>query len=90
MIFQVYGVEVGTKNQSKFGQQFKPKMDCLFASIFGGFVGGKLGCKIEPRAKKKSIEKRIEKVIKKKVRLGGLQGVGSTHGTRRGVDPGTP
>ena len=32
MIFQGYGVEVGSKNQSKIHQKIKPKMDCLLAS----------------------------------------------------------
>ena len=55
MIFEVWGVEGGIKNQSKNDQKFKPKMDRLLASIFGGFwwfLGGKLGGKIEPRANK--------------------------------------
>ena len=64
MIFQSYGVEVGTKNQSKINQKLKPKMDRLLASIFNGFwwvLGAKLGGKIEPRA----IKNRLKNASKK-------------------------
>ena len=36
-VFQVLGVEVGTKKQSKINQKLKLKMDRLLASIFNGF-----------------------------------------------------
>ena len=55
LIFQGYGVEVGSKSQSKIDWKIKPKMDCLLALIVGGcwwVSGGKLGWKIEPRARK--------------------------------------
>ena len=37
MIFEVSGVEVGSKNRPKIDEKLKPKMDCLLASIFGRF-----------------------------------------------------
>ena len=64
MIFQGYGVEVGSNNQSKIDCKIKPKMDCLLASIFDGFwwvLGGKLEWKIEPRAKKNQLNNASKK-----------------------------
>ena len=37
MIFEVSGVEVGSKNRPKIDEKLKPKMDCLLASILGRF-----------------------------------------------------
>ena len=63
-VFDINGVQVGSKNRSKIDQNLKSKMGCLLASIFDAFwsfFGGKLGGKIEPR----SIKNRSKKASKK-------------------------
>ena len=43
MIFEVSGVEVGSKNRSKIDAKIESKMECLLASMFDRFfvdVGG--------------------------------------------------
>ena len=54
-IFEVAGVEVGSKNRPKIDEELKPKMDCLLASISGGFwwvLGGMLAGKSSQERKK--------------------------------------
>ena len=63
-IFQVRGVQVGSKNRSKMGQKMESRWEGILASIFNGFwwtFGGKLGGKMEPRSIPRGIEKAIEK-----------------------------
>ena len=63
-IFEILGVEVGSKNRLKIDQKMKSTWEGILASIFHRFwwiLGGKLGGKIEPRSMQKGIEKTIEK-----------------------------
>ena len=63
-IFEILGVEVGSKNRLEIDQKTESKMDGILASIFLGFwsiLGGKLGWKPEPRSTQKGIEKRCKK-----------------------------
>ena len=50
MIFDVSGVEVGSKHRSKIDAKIESKMECLLASIFEQFkwiLGAKLEGKID-------------------------------------------
>ena len=63
-IFEVLGVEVGSKHPSKNDLNMKSTWEGILASIFNGFwwiLGGKLGGKIEPRGIKNGIEKTMKK-----------------------------
>ena len=63
-IFEIPGVQVGRKNQSKIDQKTESKMEHLLASIFERFwwiLGGKLGGKIDQNSIKNGIEKTMKK-----------------------------
>ena len=64
-VFDINGVQVGSKNRSKIYQNLKSKMGSLLTSIVDTFLkllGSKLGGQIEPR----SIKNRSKKASKKK------------------------
>ena len=63
LIFEVLGVEVGSKNPSKNDQKMKSTWEGILASMFIGFwwiLGRKLGGKIEPRGIKNGIGKTMK------------------------------
>ena len=55
-IFEILGVEVGSKNRLKIDEKMKSTWEGILESIFHR-LGGKLGGKIEPRSMQKGIEK---------------------------------
>ena len=64
MIFEVSGVEVGSKNRSKIDAKMESKMECILASIFERFwwnFGAKLGGKNDQKLIQKGIEKTMQK-----------------------------
>ena len=84
MILKVLGVEVGTKNRSKYEIMMRRHLGIDFSWILvdlGSQVGAMLGSKID----QKSIQKAIEKQIRKRRRLGGVleaSWASKSHGTR--------
>ena len=59
-IFEILGVEVGSKNRLKIDQKMKSTWEGILALISHRswwILGGKLGGKIEPRSTKNGIEK---------------------------------
>ena len=63
-IFEILGVEVGSKNRLKIDQKMKSTWEGILASIFHRFwwiLGAKLGGKIEPKSIKNGIEKTMKK-----------------------------
>ena len=64
MIFEVFEVQVGSKNQPKIDPNMESKMERILASIFDTFqwiLGGKLGGKMDQKSIQKGIGKRIQK-----------------------------
>ena len=64
LIFEVLGVEVGSKHPSKNDQKMESRWEDILASIFNGFwliFGRKLGRKMEPRSIQEGTEKAMEK-----------------------------
>ena len=88
-IFEILGVEVGSKNRFNIDLKMKSTWEGILALIFHRFwwiLGGKLGGQIEPRSRKNRSKKASKNYEKKSASWRVLGGARTRHG-RAAPDP---